>query len=223
MFLEVSFAMVAYLLGSIPNAIWIGKKFYGIDVREHGSGNAGATNVFRVLGKVPGSIVLLLDILKGYMAVRLVDVMSWAWPYIKGVGAAGWDGLHNKDYVMFSVLFGVLSVIGHLVPVFANFKGGKGVATLFGMIIALNPAVAGSAMLVFVIVNLISGYVSLGSLLAGLSIPVLFMQVFGQYDTSIQVFSFSVAIMIVVTHRKNIKRLMAGEETKSRILVKKPK
>jgi acyl phosphate:glycerol-3-phosphate acyltransferase len=223
MILEILFALMAYLLGSIPNAIWIGRRFYGVDVREHGSGNAGATNVFRVLGKVPGSIVLILDVLKGYMAVRLVDVMNWLWPRLKGVNVLGWEGLHDSDYVMFSVLFGALAVVGHLLPVFAKFQGGKGVATLFGMIIALNPAVAGLALLVFVVVNIISGYVSLGSLMAGLSIPVLFIHVFGQYDVSIQVFSIAVAVLIVFTHRKNIKRLMSGEETKSRILVKKSK
>lgn len=108
-----------------------------------------------------------------------------------------------------------------MLPVFAKFKGGKGVATLFGMIIALDPRVAGLGLLVFVMVNIITGYVSVGSMVAGLSIPVLFVGVFGYSDLSVVVFSLAVAVLVVYTHRKNIKRLMAGEEMKSRILVKK--
>ncbi len=217
------FALFAYLVGSVPNAIWVGRKYFGIDVREHGSGNAGATNVFRVLGKGPGTVVLLLDILKGFFAVCLGDLMSYVWPRVQGLDVATWQGFHELDYRMFAVIFGVMSVIGHLLPVFAGFKGGKGVATLFGMIIALNPAVAGLGLLVFVVVNVITGYVSLGSLFAGLSIPVFFIEVFGYRDGSIVIFSCAVALLVVFTHRKNIKRLLAGEETKSRILVKKQK
>jgi glycerol-3-phosphate acyltransferase PlsY len=221
MLIEIGFGLLAYLLGSIPNAIWVGRKYFGIDVREHGSGNAGATNVFRVLGKGPGTIVLLLDILKGYLAVRLVDVMNWVWPYFHSEDAALWTGFHVDDYMMYAVVFGVMSVIGHLLPAFAKFKGGKGVATLFGMIIALDPLVALTALAVFVLVNILSGYVSLGSLMAGLSIPVLFIKVYGHTETSIVIFGMAVAILIVFTHRKNIQRLMSGQETKSRILIKK--
>jgi glycerol-3-phosphate acyltransferase PlsY len=221
MLIEIGFAFMAYLLGSIPNAIWVGRKYFGIDVREHGSGNAGATNVFRVLGKGPGTIVLLLDILKGYLAVRLVDMMNWVWPYVNTEVAASYVGFHADDYMTYAVVFGVMSVIGHLLPMFAKFKGGKGVATLFGMIIALDPLVAMTALGVFVLVNIISGYVSVGSLMAGSSIPVLFIKVYGHTETSIVVFGIAVAILIVFTHRKNIQRLISGQETKSRILVKK--
>ena len=154
--LEITFALVAYILGSIPNAIWVGNRFYGIDVREHGSGNAGATNVFRVLGKVPGTIVLILDILKGYFAVRLADVVD----FLSRDGYSDLalsrndlSGLAVGDHKLLMVLFGTMSVIGHLIPLFAKFKGGKGVATLFGMLIALNPAVAGLALAVFVILR----------------------------------------------------------------------
>lgn len=213
--IEIICALMAYLLGSIPSAIWVGRKFYGIDVREHGSGNAGATNVFRVLGKGPGTVVLLMDIVKGYLAVVLAYMMEHHL-YSEGIPNA-------SNSWFFPVVFGVLSVIGHMLPVFAKFKGGKGVATLFGIIIALDPRVAGLALLVFVLVNIVTGYVSVGSLMAGLSIPVLFLQVFGYRDMSIVVFGISVGVLIVYTHRKNIKRLMAGEETKSRILVKKQK
>ena len=213
--IEIICALMAYLLGSIPSAIWVGRKFYGIDVREHGSGNAGATNVFRVLGKGPGTVVLLMDIVKGYLAVVLAYMMEHHL-YLEGIPNA-------SNSWFFPVVFGVLSVIGHMLPVFAKFEGGKGVATLFGIIIALDPRVAGLALLVFVLVNIVTGYVSVGSLMAGLSIPVLFLQVFGYRDMSIVVFGVSVGVLIVYTHRKNIKRLLAGEETKSRILVKKQK
>lgn len=213
--IEIICAFLAYLLGSIPSAIWVGRKFYGIDVREHGSGNAGATNVFRVLGKGPGTVVLLMDIVKGYLAVVLAYMME------KHLYSEEISNASNSWF--FPVVFGVLSVIGHMLPVFAKFKGGKGVATLFGIIIALDPRVAGLALLVFVLVNIVTGYVSVGSLMAGLSIPVLFLQVFGYRDMSIVVFGVSVGVLIVYTHRKNIKRLLAGEETKSRILVKKQK
>ncbi len=206
---------MAYLIGSIPSAIWVGRKFYGIDVREHGSGNAGATNVFRVLGKGPGTVVLLMDIIKGFLAVMLAYQMGYYFAE-QGTQSSQMTGF-------FPVAFGVLSVVGHMLPIFAKFKGGKGVATLFGVIIALDPRVAGLALLVFVVVNIVTGYVSVGSLMAGLSIPVLFLQVFGYRDVSLIVFSVSVGILIVYTHRKNIRRLMAGEETKSRILVRKQK
>jgi len=206
---------MAYLIGSIPSAIWVGRKFYGIDVREHGSGNAGATNVFRVLGKGPGTVVLLMDIIKGFLSVILAYQMGYYFAE-QGTQSSQMTGF-------FPVAFGVLSVVGHMLPIFAKFKGGKGVATLFGVIIALDPRVAGLALLVFVVVNIVTGYVSVGSLMAGLSIPVLFLQVFGYRDVSLIVFSVSVGILIVYTHRKNIRRLMAGEETKSRILVRKQK
>jgi glycerol-3-phosphate acyltransferase PlsY len=215
MWIEIVCALMAYLIGSIPSAIWVGRKFYGIDVREHGSGNAGATNVFRVLGKGPGTVVLLMDIIKGFLSVILAYQMGY---YFAEAGTQS-----SQMIGFFPVAFGVLSVVGHMLPIFAKFKGGKGVATLFGVIIALDPRVAGLALLVFVVVNIVTGYVSVGSLMAGLSIPVLFLQVFGYRDVSLIVFSVSVGILIVYTHRKNIRRLMAGEETKSRILVRKQK
>ena len=147
--LEITFILIAYVLGSVPTAIWVGKSFYGIDVREYGSGNSGATNVFRVLGKVPGSIVLVLDILKGYLAVRLADVVDFlSRDGFSDLALSHTDigGLSVGDHKLLMVLFGTMSVIGHLIPVFAKFKGGKGVATLFGLLIALNPAVAGLAL-----------------------------------------------------------------------------
>lgn len=115
--IEIICALMAYLLGSIPSAIWVGRKFYGIDVREHGSGNAGATNVFRVLGKGPGTVVLLMDIVKGYLAVVLAYMME------KHLYSEEISNASNSWF--FPVVFGVLSVIGHMLPVFAKFKGGR--------------------------------------------------------------------------------------------------
>lgn len=224
--LEITFILIAYVLGSVPNAIWVGKSFYGIDVREYGSGNSGATNVFRLLGKGPGSIVLVLDIIKGYLAVRLADVVDFlSRDGFSDLALSHTDigGLAEGDHKLLMVLFGTMAVIGHLIPVFAKFKGGKGVATLFGMLIALNPALAGLALAVFVVANIITGYVSIGSLLAGLSIPFLFIRVFGETHLSILIFSFLVACLVLVTHRKNIKRLIAGEEAKTRIVMKQKK
>jgi glycerol-3-phosphate acyltransferase PlsY len=160
-------------------------------------------------------VVLLMDIIKGFLSVMLAYQMGYYFAE-QGTQSSQMTGF-------FPVAFGVLSVVGHMLPIFAKFKGGKGVATLFGVIIALDPRVAGLALLVFVVVNIVTGYVSVGSLMAGLSIPVLFLQVFGYRDVSLIVFSVSVGILIVYTHRKNIRRLMAGEETKSRILVRKQK
>ena len=203
----VIFCFIAYLLGSVPNAVWIGKAFFDIDVREYGSGNAGATNVFRVLGKTAGSAVLLLDILKGLLAARLSYLIA------NTIDAS----LSSKEIMDLQVLFGVMAVIGHLLPIFAKFKGGKGVATLCGMIITLNPQLAMIAVVVFLLFFLTTGYVSLGSMMAGISMPILFIRTYGMEQWSVAVFSIAVAILVVFTHRKNIKRLAKGEENRAKI------
>jgi len=119
---HVGYVVLAYLIGSVPSAVWIGKAFYGIDVREHGSGNAGATNVFRVLGKGPGVVVLLMDIFKGYLALQLAFVSGEYLP-------------SSQQYVNFKLIMGVASLTGHIFPVFAGFRGGKGVAIMLGILI----------------------------------------------------------------------------------------
>lgn len=227
---EVVFGLLAYVIGSIPNSIWLGKRFYKVDVREHGSGNAGATNVFRVLGKGPGTMVFMLDVLKGFSAVKLVWVMQHFDLLRKEIGNLATEKLHEKhDPVYFEYIailglaFGLLAIIGHLLPVFANFKGGKGVATTFGILIAINPMVSMAALCVFILANIITGYVSVGSMAASVSLPYLFIYVFEQREWSIQCFSILVAILTVLTHRKNIIRLLAGEEIKSRLWVKSQK
>lgn len=214
-YLSAVFCVLAYLVGSIPSSVWIGRTFYGIDVREHGSGNAGATNTFRVLGKKPGTIVLLMDILKGYTAASLVYLI----PYISEIQ------LDTYLIVNFKLGFGFCAVIGHLVPVFANFKGGKGVATLGGLIIAMNWIVALIAIGIFLLALFATRFVSLGSMLGGISVPVLFVSIFGanhpEYrQPSVVIFTICIAILVVYTHRKNINRLIHGNENKANLLPK---
>src|SRR5947208_4015578 len=136
----------AYLCGSIPTAVWIGQAFYGVDVREYGSGNAGATNTFRVLGKKAGIPVMLLDILKGWTATNLA--------YFIGVSTTG--ALNSIAYTNYELALGIAAVMGHLFPVFAVFRGGKGVATLFGMVLAVHLHDALLCVAVFIIVLMIT-------------------------------------------------------------------
>ena len=206
----VLFCLLGYVIGSVPSAVWVGKSFFGVDVRHHGSGNAGATNVFRVLGKTAGSAVLLLDVLKGLFASRL------AYLYVNTIDSS----LTYTEMMDFKIIFGVMAILGHLFPVFANFRGGKGVATLFGVIITLNPGLALWAVLVFLLVFVPTGYVSLGSMISGISIPVLAMRVFGMYQTGVVIFTLTLAVLVVLTHRKNIQRLIAGTENRAKIFGK---
>jgi glycerol-3-phosphate acyltransferase PlsY len=197
--------LAAYLLGAVPNAVWIGKVFYGTDVRDHGSGNAGATNTFRVLGKKAGSIVLVLDILKGLAAASLVLLIRAEVP------------ADSFRYVNLQLLFGFAAVIGHLFPVFAQFRGGKGIATLFGMIIGIHYPSALLCLGLFTLVLLITRYVSLGSILAAISFPIGLVYVFHEETRLFIAFAITAAIMVVLTHRKNISKLLNGTENKANI------
>ncbi len=207
--------ILAYLLGSIPSSVWIGKRFYGKDVRDFGSGNAGATNTFRVLGKTAGTVVLLMDILKGYLATSLVylGILNAHWSY----------GPFQHVNIMLGL--GFCAVIGHLLPIFAQFKGGKGIATLGGLLFALNYQIALIALSIFLITLFITRFVSLGSILAGISIPMLFVRFFGaqmpEYrQASVVLFTVLIAVLVVYTHRKNIVRLIQGNENKAKLLPK---
>jgi glycerol-3-phosphate acyltransferase PlsY len=207
--------ITAYLLGSIPSSVWIGKRFYGKDVRDYGSGNAGATNTFRVLGKTAGSVVLVMDILKGYFATSIVYFGHFNphWHY------------GNYQHVNIMLGLGICAVIGHLIPVFAQFKGGKGIATLGGLLFALNYQVACIALGIFLITLFVTRFVSLGSILAGISIPMLFVRFFGaqmpEYrQPSVVIFTVLIAVLVVYTHRKNIIRLIQGNENKAKLLPK---
>src|SRR6202000_2445592 len=151
---SISALILAYLCGSIPTAVWIGLAFFGVDVREYGSGNAGATNTFRVLGKKAGIPVMLIDILKGFTATKLVVFI--------GIFTTG--GPHAVSYINIELALGIAAVMGHLFPIFAGFRGGKGIATLFGMILAVNLPAALLCVSVFIVVLLITRYVSLSSI-----------------------------------------------------------
>lgn len=198
-------AILAYLLGSIPTAVWYGQAFFGLDIRQHGSGNAGATNTFRVLGKRAGTVVMLIDVLKGYTAAVLSTLLL----HYHVIGPDNWLTL--------KLTFGLLAVVGHLFPVFANFKGGKGVASLLGMVLATHPEVAAVCIGIFLVVLIASQYVSLGSILAALAFPILLLtSAFGEKESPLLIgFGFLVFLIVVFTHKKNIGRLMRGEENRT--------
>ncbi len=195
--------IAAYLLGSIPTAVWYGTGFHGIDIREHGSKNAGATNTFRVLGKKAGTLVLLIDVLKGWVATSL---------------ALGLYYLHiitQNAMEDWKLAFGILAVAGHLFPIFSNFKGGKGVATLCGMLLSINYIAAFSCMGVFLSAFIIFHFVSLSSILAAFTFPLLMVtQIFGKEKLLTTIFAILIFVLVVYMHRKNIKRILNGEEGK---------
>ena len=197
--------VVAYLLGSIPSAVWIGKSFYGIDVREKGSKNAGATNTIRVLGLLPGIFVLCIDAFKGWFAIYLSRYFGME--------------IANSEYmILYQLCVGIFCVIGHALPIFAGFKGGKGVATMLGIVIGLFLKIIPLVLAVFVVVFILSHYVSLSSMSAAVSFPLFYCIRCVVIDEKINVielaFAILVAIFILWTHRKNIKRLLNHEEPK---------
>jgi glycerol-3-phosphate acyltransferase PlsY len=197
--------LAAYLLGSIPTALWVGRAFFNLaDIREHGSGNAGATNTFRVLGKKAGTFVLLVDAFKGFAA-------AWFLPnFLLSQGL-----IHPENLFYFRLACGVLAVVGHIYPVLAGFRGGKGVATILGMMLAIAPATVGVALLVFLVVLGTTRYVSLSSMTAGVAFA--FLQLLPAFRPAnpLQVgFGFVLAAMLIYTHRANIGRLRAGTESR---------
>ena len=200
-YLAVLALILSYLAGSIPSAVWAGKLFHGIDIREHGSGNAGATNTIRVLGWKTGVPVLIFDLAKGWLAASL--------PVFLNAAPEG-----SQQMTVLKIACGVAAIIGHVFPVFAGFRGGKGVATTFGVLLALDPFLTLSCAGIFLVVLLLSNYVSLSSMIAGVMFPVLLMTVFPTPSLLLKVFAVAVAIALVVTHRKNIGRLVRGEEKK---------
>lgn len=207
----VGIVVLAYIFGSIPSAVWFGGAFYGIDVREYGSGNAGATNTFRVLGSRAGAIVMFVDILKGWTATNL--------PYLLDSSIVGMP--NSPQFVNFQLALGVIAVLGHLFPVFAGFRGGKGVATLFGMVVAIHPPAALCCVTVFVLTLLISHYVSLSSILAGFTFPFSIAFVFHTSIPSVLLYGIAICALILVTHQKNIERLLKGHESKIYFFKKK--
>ncbi len=200
----------AYLLGSIPSAVWIGKYFFNTDVREYGSGNAGATNTFRVLGKKAGIPVFAIDVLKGLVAVKLALLQN-AYPHL----------ITNNSFVNLELALGISALLGHIFPVFAAFRGGKGIATLLGIVCALMWEVALISIVLFLVILITTKYVSLGSMLAGLLFPVLVIFVFKVPAPSLKVFSGVISVLVLVTHQKNITRLIQGNENKTYLFKKR--
>ena len=201
--------IAAYLLGSIPSSVWYGIGYFGIDVRKHGSGNAGATNTFRVLGKRAGTIVMLIDVMKGWTATCLASMLFY-------MGTIG-----EGDILMYKIIFGIIAIVGHIFPVFVGFKGGKGIATLLGMVLAIHPELAALSIAIFILTLIASQYVSLSSILATLAFPVMsLLGVFGQPETLLVIFGFVMFVLVVITHQKNIVRLLNGNESRVNIFAK---
>ncbi len=201
--------VVAYLLGSIPNAVWIGKRFWGIDVREHGSKNAGSTNVLRVLGRKAALPVFILDILKGFAAVSVMEL------FLSGMQV-------DEQLLMTLKIVAVFAaILGHIFPIFAGFKGGKGVATLVGAVAALQPLLMLLCFAVWFITLAIWHYVSLSSMVAGCLFPIFTLALPAtRHNTPLVIFAIVTAILLLITHRRNIQRLREGSESK--IYLKRP-
>jgi glycerol-3-phosphate acyltransferase PlsY len=199
--IHIILIILAYLLGSIPSAVWIGKWFYNTDVREHGSGNPGFTNTIRVIGWKAGLPVFFIDILKGWIAVYLIYLTNFNEP-------------KSGEFITIQLVLGSAAVLGHIFPVFAGFKGGKGVATLLGVVIAINPIASLICIGIFLITLLISKYVSLSSIMAGISFPFVVILIFKTTTVSLIIFSLIVTILLIITHRRNIGRLIRNEESK---------
>jgi glycerol-3-phosphate acyltransferase PlsY len=202
---EILLIIVAYLIGSIPTSVWVSKHFFGIDIRDYGSGNAGATNTFRVLGSKWGSFVMLVDVLKGVLATSLYLLLPH---YLT-------NELHQTNFMLG---LGLAAVLGHIFPIWASFKGGKGVATLLGMAVAIQPIVAACCIGVFLIVLFLTRFVSLSAVLAGIAFMVFILFVFNEQPTFYRIFAVLVALMVILTHQKNIGRILNGTESKVPIL-----
>ncbi len=208
---------ISYLTGSTPTSIIVGKISKGIDIRNHGSGNAGGTNVFRVLGWKPALIVVSVDVFKGWLptAVYAVNIHSFT---------------PLDDTGVLQIICGFSAVIGHTYPVFAGFKGGKGVGTLGGMLMALFPIAIPLCLLIFALVLMLTGYVSLGSIIASSSLPVILLilpviTTLNSPSLSLLIFSLLIPWFVIYTHRSNISRLRNGTENqfkKAMILNRKP-
>ena len=207
--LLVCLTLLGYLIGSIPTAIWFGRRFHGIDIREHGSKNAGATNTFRVLGKKMGGIVLIIDVLKGTLAASLPLFFS---SFFQG---------YKDEQLILQLTTSFAAVFGHVFPIYADFRGGKGVATSLGIVFGINPLAAFICLVLFLIVFILSRFVSLGAICAALLFPIVSYYVLGNDTRIMIIFSIVLSSLVVIAHRKNISRLLKGEENKMNLLKRK--
>lgn len=199
--MQVVLTIIAYLLGSIPTAVWLGKWLYHIDVREHGSGNAGATNTFRTLGPKAGIPVLLFDVLKGYGAVQLALL-------VKSLE------IGSPSYVGLQLVLGTAALLGHIFPLYAGFRGGKGIATLLGFMLAVEPLASLMCIGVFILILLTTRIVSISSMSASIAFPIFVLLLFGKSTPALVVFALILPVLVVFTHRTNIQRLINREESK---------
>lgn len=207
--LNISALLIAYLIGSVASAVWIGQIFYNTDVREYGSGNAGATNTFRVLGKKAGIGVLLIDSSKGWLSVNIATLMHLC------------DLSHllpgTAPFIDLQLALGIAALLGHIFPIYVGFRGGKGIATLMGILLAIHSGAALISMGVFIIVLITSRFVSLSSMIASVSFPIVIILFFQTTIPSLVIFSLLIAILVLITHQKNIERLLRKEESKANI------
>lgn len=207
---EILLVLIAYALGSIPTSVWVSKHFFDIDIREYGSGNAGATNTFRILGPKWGTLVMIGDVLKGFLAVKLALLL----PQFDTNAVA---------LLNFQLILGVAAVVGHIFPIWANFRGGKGVATLFGLVIGISPWTALFCSGIFLLVLYLTRFVSLSSILASIAYPISILVIFNVDNDLYRFFAIAVASLVILTHQKNIGRLLNGSESKVPIFKKRDK
>lgn len=202
---EALFILIAYLIGSIPTSVWVSKSFFGFDIREYGSGNAGATNSFRILGSRWGTLVMIIDMLKGFVAVKLAFLLPFY-------------AINEFERTGLQIALGLAAVLGHIFPIWADFRGGKGVATLFGLVLGISPWSALGCVGVFLLVLYLTRFVSLSSILASVAFPVFILVIFNVENNAYRVFAVAVALLVILTHQKNISRLIKGNENKVPIL-----
>ncbi len=194
--------VVSYLIGSFSSALWLGKWMKGKDIRKYGSGNAGFANAIRVFGPIVGIPVLIIDAGKGYLAVLLVLLLPET-------------VIVPENEIFWEIFFGLSAMIGHIFPAYSHFRGGKAVATGLGVVLAIYPIGALLSLFVFLIVLLMTRYVSLSSISGGLSFSVWVIWLYPERSLTLTVFSLSVAGLLLITHNQNIGRLLRGKERKA--------
>ena len=200
--------LLAYFIGSIPSAIWVSKWFFGVDVRDYGSNNAGATNTFRVIGRVAGFTVLFFDILKGWISVKILTSLILYEP-------------QSLEFINMQLVVGITAVIGHVFPIYEKFQGGKGVATLMGIILAINFSAAIGCVVIFLLIFIFTSYVSLGAIVAAIFFPIITIFIIRVESISVVYFSIFISILVILTHKPNIYRLLNKNENKMKINLKK--
>ena len=200
----ILFIVCSYLTGSFPSAVFVGRTFFNLDVREFGSGNAGAANTFRVLGFKAGFTVFVLDVLKGFMAVNYVTFLS---------NSSTLLALNPEGYFEASLVFGIAAVLGHLFPIYTGFRGGKGISTMLGLLLGVHFIASIYSLISFIIILLITRYVSVASILSSFVFMIIILFFF-EVSSSLSLFSLFVPVLSLITHQKNIERLIRGEETK---------